>query len=286
MADIINNLIKEKHSEFLLSLRYSGISLRKTKMGKGKSSPANSSLKYKKNFLTDVVFRIDFPSVSLQMEGKDAPYRKAIRKIFPKLESRTLTLFKTTLTKGQKIDEQSQQPLYIFTGKSGLERLELSAAFLSISTKKYSSFKDFQRLIKSATEPLTTIYSAKIFRRVGLRYVNQIILSEGHPLEWGKYINASLLQTITTFLPKDNIARSMNQSVASFDDFRMNFAFGVFNSEFPSVVTRREFILDIDCYSEDVEPDMLFSRLDLFNTTALKYFEMSILDGLRDIMRQ
>jgi len=78
----------------------------------------------------------------------------------------------------------------------------------------------------------------------------------------------------------------MNQSVASFDDFRMNFAFGVFNSEFPSVVTRREFILDIDCYSEDVEPDMLFSRLDLFNTTALKYFEMSILDGLRDIMRQ
>ncbi|MDA3822246.1 MAG: TIGR04255 family protein, partial [Bacteroidales bacterium] len=56
------------------------------------------------------------------------------------------------------------------------------------------------------------------------------------------------------------------------------------NSEYPAKISRKEFIIDIDCYSNFIETNGIIATLDIFNTEAKNLFEKSIKRKLREKM--
>ncbi len=69
------------------------------------------------------------------------------------------------------------------------------------------------------------------------------------------------------------------------EGYNLKFQFGLFNSEYPNPISRKEFVLDYDC-STNEETDILeiFDKAKEFNKKIHEWFEKSIQDGLRDIM--
>lgn len=76
----------------------------------------------------------------------------------------------------------------------------------------------------------------------------------------------------------------MSQIILNYDDYTMNFNFGLFNSEFPAKISRKEFALDYDCYTELFEPEDIDDYLIKFNSEIKNMFERSIKNGLRKHM--
>ncbi len=76
----------------------------------------------------------------------------------------------------------------------------------------------------------------------------------------------------------------MSHVIVNYDDYKMNFNFGLHNSEFPAKISRKEFILDFDFYTEYVERDKIFPMLREFNKESAIMFERCIKDDLRKHM--
>lgn len=71
------------------------------------------------------------------------------------------------------------------------------------------------------------------------------------------------------------------------DDSMMTFTHGIYNSEFPAKVSRREFLLDYDCHTEDIEcGDLVKKYISPFQLKINRMYEASIEEGLRTLMTQ
>ena len=62
---------------------------------------------------------------------------------------------------------------------------------------------------------------------------------------------------------KDSLARTIGIISYNFNDFVMKFQYGMYNSEFPNTISKREFVLDYDCSTKESR-DMI-ETLDLFD---------------------
>jgi uncharacterized protein (TIGR04255 family) len=120
---------------------------------------------------------------------------------------------------------------------------------------------------------------------MGLRYVNEIIISEGHPFDWKDYIDPLLTSTVDSFFEdKTELSRWMNQAILNKSDHQLIFNYGTFNSLFPAKISQREFILDIDCSSQDVKETEIQSSVEAFHKDIQKLFEKSIQQNLKKLM--
>lgn len=238
-------------------------------------------IKYKRNFLTNVLCRLDFSPLLELLKEEPVDFQKRIRGLLPQYEKQTLLKYTTKFQDGKKIDENEAQPVYQFKSEDGKKKAVLNYESCFFECQDYRHFKEFSEEVKSIFMPLSEIYGVKSVNRLGLRYINQICLKEGNPLDWHGFISKDLTHSLYSFFEKDKIARLMEQSVLSFDDYKMNFTYGIYNSEFPAKVSRKEFILDFDCFAESVEFSSLIDLLTVFNRTIKLYFEKSIDDKLR-----
>ena len=98
---------------------------------------------------------------------------------------------------------------------------------------------------------------------MGLRYINQITIDEGSPFDWKGWVKANLITGLEFVDKKESLARSMGIITYIFDDFKMKFQYGMYNSEFPNPISKREFVLDYDCSTK--EPRDLGESLDLLD---------------------
>lgn len=240
---------------------------------------------YKKNYLTNVVCRLDFPSILEISTHIPDTFQNMIKEEFPHFESKMMVKYSTFLNKDEKIDKRQEMPSYYFLNNEKDKVVNLSQDSLTIEFFKYNNFDEFMDIVKKIISSFIAIYKPGNFNRLGLRYVNQIILDKGNPLIWKEYINNSLIHIIENFLNRDNhISRAMSQIVLTYDDYKINFNYGIFNSEFPSKISRKEFILDFDCYTDFVEGDSIIEQIELFNREIKLLFEKSIKNGLRKKM--
>jgi len=150
---------------------------------------------------------------------------------------------------------------------------------------KYEDFDTFKIIIEKILTPFLKHYNPNI-KRLGLRYVNEIKIKKGHPFEWKDLINPSLTANIDKFLDnKSELSRAMSQLIINKGYYNITFSYGMFNSEYPSKISRKEFILDYDCYTFEIENNNEINKeLDIFNNEINKLFEKSINDGLRKIL--
>ena len=241
---------------------------------------------YKNNFLTEVLFKIEFP-VLLGLKQFISEFQILIRDRFPDLEEQPFISLPKDIKSEDILSIFSQDKLWKFKSLSGEKFIELSKTHLLYCCKKYAHFKEFNENIEFIISSFKKIYGENIIiKKTGLRYVNNIEISKGNPFEWGEYIKTELVSATNKFVKdKKIIKRSIQIIEIKENEFDIHFQFGMPNPDHPNPITKKLFLLDFDCVSQEpIKLQDIGGRLIESHNHVEELFEDCIMDGLRKEM--
>lgn len=242
--------------------------------------------KYKNNFLSKVALRLDF-SEPVAIGSLNNFYEEIKDNFSIKEEKEGITgLVQLNFNSGEVKNETEKIASWLFSNEEKTKRIEINTRFIYLEYDKYSDKTELFGDVKNVVQKFISKNKIKTFNRVGLRFINEIKLSESGQLEWSKYINDDLI-SVLTFVKnnKKRIARAMSSVVFKEDKGDINFNFGIWNGEYPNEVNRKEFVLDYDCYSKlGVTDEELSERIESFHGYIENLFEASIKDGFRTLL--
>ena len=185
---------------------------------------------------------------------------------------------------GIKTEQPEIHSIHTFSNQKEKKRIAIELDNLSFHNNQYKDFKDFKSDVEKVYTNFRDIYKPLEIKRIGLRFINEITIKHGNPFEWNDYINHQLTNQIDNFFEKEYLSRIMTTVTLNKGDYCINFIFGIHNPEFPSKISRKEFIIDIDCYTQEYK-DTVFEFLDLADNECELFFEKSIDEELRNIMK-
>jgi len=220
---------------------------------------------------------------------QEAPikFQEMLKEKFPVAEPGAILELATIVNGAERIDKQTSVPMYSFRAQDSSKQVVITPSSFSLEFSRYKNFDDFKSDVFSAYVAFQGLYSPLTITRCGLRFINKIKFTEGNPLDWSDYINPDLLKSMDAFSEsKPDISRMMSQICLNKDSYNLNFNFGIYNAEFPGKVSRREFILDYDCFTKECSSDGVEKQLTTFGTEIQKMFEKSIMPNLRTVMEK
>jgi uncharacterized protein (TIGR04255 family) len=242
---------------------------------------------YKKPNLAEVVVRIDFVSPISALE-KNIPERlaKDLSTDFPIAEPSDVIGRELQMRPDGLTMKETHAKQWNFFGKERDKQLTLTTTSVFVSYKKYTKYEDMKREFSSTVEAIARVYPNVQTRRFGLRYVNRIERGSGHnPLDWSDIIVPTLLGVKDFFGAPEQLIRLFHIAELNTGDINVLFQFGLPNPDYPALIKRPVFILDIDSYvqiAHDIYESLQY--MDQAHEQIQKLFEASIKDKLREQM--
>ncbi len=243
-------------------------------------------IRYERNFLSKVIFRLDFQPILKLRTDPPVAFQDRIRSRLPEYEEHQGFQYSSEIGPQGKKDETIPMTTWLFRDSAERFDLTLTFRFLAIEDRGYTSLDDLLKVVTPAVSGFMEAYSDIQFTRIGLRYINEVKLQTGSQFDWDGYIAPHLTCMLSGIGPQKQLSRAMSQTVINRDDHLVVFNHGLFNSEFPAPISRREFILDLDASRRDVEDTKIVDTVRSFNADLLQLFEESIGDKLRSTMRR
>ena len=163
----------------------------------------------------------------------------------------------------------------------------LAPEFLAIEYGRgdFDHFPPFRAEVQAIMAVLQEIYHIPIFNRIGLRYIDEISIPEGNPLDWAGLIAPDLITSVKACLQEGmDMVRSIHQLHARRNECTLVYNYGLHNPDFPNTLARRSFVLDFDCSRSGVAAGEALQAIDDINNFCESIFENSIEDGLREKM--
>jgi len=242
---------------------------------------------YKKNFLTNVIVRVDFPNPIPVHENLPPSLSKTILNFFPisepkKLKGKNFAFDGDNFTIGG--DEKTTEWNYF--GKNREKHLVLTSECFFITQKEYESFEKLESEFIAITEKCYECFPELQINRLGLRYINEIaLLEQTDPLDWDNYLNDDLLALFKVAGNENKVARYLNNIILNFENFILNFRYGMHNPDFPTPIRKKIFVLDYDAYVTTLQDTSdIKQNLVIIHDEIVKFFESHIKDDLRTIM--
>ncbi len=243
---------------------------------------------YKKNFLAHVIFRLDFPTILELGEKLPSEFQSKISDSFPILrETQGINIIISSNKTSEEEKIPAETKTWSFNNKEKTKFVVLSNNSLTLEYNNYyKNFEEFTSDVKKITEALFEEYNIEIIDRVGLRYVDNIKISSGDPLNWEGLINEHLVSSIK-FADSKNLTRTMQEIRIEEDEYNLAFRYGIPNTMYPSKIVRKEFSLDTDCFSkEEISKEKIGYFLKIYHDVVKDIFEKSIGEELRTIMNE
>lgn len=243
---------------------------------------------YSKTFLKEVILRVDFPA-PLPAFTKTIPAKvsKAALSRFPVSESQKIQAQELQFSATGISTNSREEMQWIFNGKEREKTLVVAPQHMVYTTRNYTTFEEMTDDFFHVLNALRSVESELVISRMGLRYVNIIDLPDGYPLDWKGYINDSLLGTVGFNGHQANLSRVFHVLEYNFDDINLKCQFGVANPDYPAVVRRRQFVLDLDASSVSVhELDDLSRVVSDAHSLVQDFFETSIGEQTRKLLKQ
>ncbi len=242
--------------------------------------------KYRTPFLKEVIVRLDF-SYPITKLSKALPQdlRDLVIKSFPISEPREYIGKELRVTKDATKETIIEGTNWLFHGIDRQKTLIIGRDNVNISYTKYDSFDVLKQEFLPVVENLFKSYDDLQGKRLGLRYKNEITLSESNLLDWTNYLNKDLLTNLSFPEDTSRICRALSNLELIEEDIIVRFQYGMLNPDYPAPIRKKSFILDYDAYHNgalnlgDINP-----KLDKSNIAIKSMFERSILDGLRSLM--
>lgn len=245
---------------------------------------------YQNNYLSKVVLRFDFDPIlalqsSVQVEVKPE-FSRRIEGTFPHVIGQPIANFRFNMgPAGSGVTEQIMGIQWHHRKiENGTIVVVVGPTFLAIEYGKndYHHFPLFRAEVEEVLLAFQTLYQVPMFNRIGLRYINEIILTEGNPLDWDNLIAPDLITAVKACTVEGmDMVRSMHQLHVRKNDSIIVFNYGLSNPDFPNILARRVFVLDYDCSQTGVTSIDALNSLNELNRISESMFERSIGDGLR-----
>lgn len=240
---------------------------------------------YKSNFITEVIFRLDFaaPVDSIQKQSNNE-LTKSILKHFPIQEVQDIPINDFVINRdGRAVHTNKSTREFRYFSRNREKNLQLSTEFFVISFREYKSFGDFQDKVLNVIEMLF-LSNVKV-RRMGMRYINQIKCTENpsDPTDWNGWICDKLISNIEFHDLKNEYSRILSTLEFSLEDFNLRFQYGMINQNYPGKIKEKLFLLDFDAYSEGYyeTKQEIISFMEKAHNNIVEMFEKSIEEKLR-----
>ncbi len=243
-----------------------------------------SKLKYNKNFIKKVIAKIDFQTpIEFFTPDSLADAVAEIKKRFPIVEqgmaSQQSVEFTPTGAQTQKVDFQE----WIFHGSDRSKYLKVNKLFIEVLLTTYSSETSFKEDLVTPIQHLLKINSQMPIRRTGVRFINIFDFPISSPQEAINYFNnkiSSIYQNMDDF---NFCSRSILSNEFIYDDIKLRRQSGFFNPDYPAIIKRNHFVIDIDAYIDF--PHLINDVTSYFariHGLIEKVFEESISEKLRN----
>jgi uncharacterized protein (TIGR04255 family) len=243
---------------------------------------------YEKPFLKSVIVRVDFLGTIEILEKTIAPRLvNAISVRFPIAEPADAIAAEFQIGAAGNLQEKAKvSKQWNFFDKEREKQLTIAAGCAFINYAKYFTYEDMVADFKDVVGSLRNSYPEAKVGRFGLRYVNQIELNEiAEPTKWDGYVSDELLSLHAFFGGSTNLTRLFHLAELRYDDISVKFQFGMPNPDYPAIIKRPIYVLDIDAYVQIAhELDTTLSYLDRAHDYVQDLFERSITDRLREQM--
>jgi uncharacterized protein (TIGR04255 family) len=243
---------------------------------------------YEKPFLKEAIARIDFfaPLEELN-KGLSAKLTKGLSNHFPISEPIEAISQQLQLS-GEGIEShQTRFKQWNFFVKEREKQLALAAPFVFVTYRRYTTFEDMKEQFAAVVDAVGKVFPDAKAGRFGLRYINIIeeIPNSPSPTDWSAYIVPELLGTVAFFPQPRQLTRLIQVAELKYDDLDMRFQFGMPNPDYPAMMKRPQFVLDLDAYvqtAHDLGDSLQY--MEQAHGLIQGLFERSITDQLRERM--
>ncbi len=250
----------------------------------------NRTMQYRNNYLKNVIFRIDFTEPLGQGKKQIEDFSNFVKEAFPKKESikHTVLHAQVVAKKDHNKVSQSTENLtnYKFSDETQTRILMLEPkSNINILFNIYKNSSEMKKIIYLVIDAISKIYGDVEIKRTGLRYINDIVLSEGNTFDWNAFINRSLISGLDFLPEKENLSRAMGIIELNRENHKVLFQFGMYNPDYPNSIAQKVFVLDYDCYTtEELKTSEIIEMVDTLQKDEEELFERSIENGLREKM--
>jgi uncharacterized protein (TIGR04255 family) len=242
------------------------------------------SICYKKNFLKKVIFKIDFQPILSIVQELPSKFQDGIREKFPQFKPIEGHEFAFEFSGKSHRTIHSSVLQWSFKDQENLFEVGLTNVSLSIVSNKYHDYNIFRDTVSYVIDKFQSTYKP-ILIRFGLQYINEIKIELGDPNDWYGFIAKPLADQMKNCIGDcKQVARQITQITYIKTDGLLKFTFGIPNSEFPSKISRKEFVLDYDCFINNPGEIEILNTLNSFHNHIQSLFEISIDTNLREYM--
>ena len=233
--------------------------------------PPVTRVRYKRNFIKTAVCELRFPTL-LELEARPPrEFQRKIRKQYPFYEAQIIDM--------SGGDEVGREHRYLFRDKNQHWTVSVKSFALGIETSSYTDFEDFFKRFKQILGSARAMIDADFFTRVGLRYINHVPIEDGKVDGW---IRGELIAPLTSGVFGDAdkfvgfIQGNMDGGQYTIRHGLRDVAHDRGKKTEPTTATApvnaRDYQLDFDYFSENVEFDNVESLVEKFNATNFALF--------------
>lgn len=208
---------------------------------------------YKHTPIKSVIVRIDFlESVPKLNDSLPTEILDVIRNSFPTTERRDLLARELQISDGKMTTNISNKKVWNFHTSEKSASLFITEDSFVIKVKDYISFEKIHEVLKEIKEIFFNYYANLRSKRLGLRYVNEINLKGNNPIDWKGYLNQDLIAIFKVSKHPEKIIRAFHNLEVRYDDIILKFQYGMHNQDYPAIIKKKTFILDLDAFHSGV----------------------------------
>lgn len=247
-------------------------------------------MQYEENYLKEVIFRIDFTKPLPQKKQLVDKFYKLVMHIFPNNKIVTHTMIQAQVINqkdGNKVTQSTQKVKNNRLSDENQEKILMLEPLTDINLKFniYKNSTELNAIIGTIIDALIAVYGNIEIKRTGLRYINDISLSEGNTFDWGHFINPKLISNLDFPSEKNDLLRVLGIIELNRESHKVLFQYGMYNPDYPNPVAQKVFVLDFDCYTTvPLDASEIKETIKILQKDEERLFERSIEDGLRDKM--
>lgn len=238
---------------------------------------------YKQNFLKEVVCRLDFasPIVTLRNSMPKEIF-EVVRNFYPIAEPHDMIGTELTINplNGPTINQVATKQ-WLFLSRDRKNKCTIESSSVVFSINNYNVFEEAKNSFIDILRAVMSTFPTNQGKRLGLRYVNVFPL-KGHE----NWINNKFYGAISEHKVESTIKLLTSIEYAVIEkDLAVMLNYGYYNPDYPSIMRKEDFIIDIDSYSTGIiYEDDLEQFVEDMHSEVQKCFENLITDEFRTEM--
>lgn len=244
---------------------------------------------YKRNFLSEVIIRLDFLSPLLSIKTKlPIEIKSSAIRDFPIAEPIPMHSQEYMLSGKEFVEKQKTSFIeWQFRDKDRTKLLAFSPNFLYVKCTNYINFDSFSDDFLRFIDDFFNVFSDVQVSRIGLRYINNVSVDGINPLDWKGIINRNLISLFSFEPDIKHLSRLIQVLEYSYEKFNLRFQCGMHNPDYPAIIKRKLFVLDYDAYFKGlIEQSEIPGYISILHDKIQSLFELSIDENLREKMNE